>query len=77
MFQPFIPDFAKNRAFQLFFIAGLIIDMATTNSIKHIITLLGFPYFSAVSLYYLMRRKKTTTKARISAQYKPKSQKNS
>lgn len=73
MLQPFIPDFIKNRSLQFILIAGLIFDIVTAETIKHVIVLFGLPYLSSVALYYLMNRKKTTIKARISEQYRPQS----
>lgn len=73
MMQPFIPDFIKNRSLQFILIAGLIFDIVTAETIKHVIVLFGLPYLSSVALYYLMNRKKTTIKARISEQYRPQS----
>ncbi|HHS3135120.1 TPA: hypothetical protein ACTE1W_001709 [Legionella pneumophila] len=72
MFQPFITDFIKNRSFQFIFVMGLVSDIALAGTIKHIIFFFGFPYLSSVGLYCLMNRKKTTVKARISEQYRPK-----
>ncbi|HAT8179956.1 TPA: hypothetical protein JA361_10945 [Legionella pneumophila] len=75
MLQFFITDFIKNRSFQYIFVMGLISDITLAGTIKHIVFLFGFPYLSSVGLHCLMNRKKTTVKARISEQYRPKQKK--
>lgn len=72
MFQLFVPDFIKNKAFQIFMVLGVLSDILLSSSIKHILFLFGFPYLTTVFLYYLMNRRKPLVKAMISAQYRQK-----
>ncbi|SNU99896.1 hypothetical protein [Legionella waltersii] len=72
MFQLFVPDFIKNKTIQFFLFVGILSDIYLASSLKHVLFIFGFPYLTAVLLYYLMNRKKPLVKAMVSAQYKRK-----
>lgn len=72
MFQPLITDFIKNRNIQVIFILGILLDLLTSLSIKHVMILFGLPYGLSIILYSLAPPKKNLVKARISAQYRTK-----
>lgn len=71
MFQLLLTDFIRSRTVQCITLSGFIFDIATTNSISHVLILFGIPYLTSIGLGYLMNAKKVTVKARISEQYRP------
>lgn len=71
MFQLLIPDFIKNRIVQLILVLSIILDIAASGTIKHILILFGLPYLSSIVLFCLMNPRKTPIKPRISEQYRP------
>jgi hypothetical protein len=74
MFELLITDFLKNKTIQLATLMGLILDILCCQTINHISTLFGLPYFTSIILKYLMKSSPVVkSPARISEQFKPQS----
>ncbi len=71
MFKLFSTAFIKNQRIQFIAMLGSLLDIVSSQSIHHILILLGFPYLTSIAFSYLLPVKKTISKKRISEQYRP------
>lgn len=72
MSQLLLTDFIRSRTIQILFLFGIIFDLSTANTIKHMLFLFGVPYTTSIALFYWMNKKRTPITNRISEQYRPK-----
>jgi hypothetical protein len=70
MLQLITTDFIKNRTLQGLFLIGILFDLTTAKSIKHMLILFGLPYLTSIGVNYFFDVKKMKLKGRISEQYR-------
>lgn len=68
----FLTDFIKNKTIQIFALLGLALDVLLSQSVIHMIVLLGFPYAASIILNQLIKTQHNNKfKPRISEQFRP------